>query len=318
VKTQPITESINMNCKIFTPAEIRGIVPPLVTPFDSEGEVDEAALRVAARFMMGHGVHGLVVGGSSGEGYTLSTDELRRMTEVVADELSGAIPLVVGIIANSTRDAIRKAKALQGLGVSALQITPAHYIYKSDDESMLRHFREISEAVETPVLIYNVISWNYLTPALLLRIMREVPNVVGVKQSAGDLKALADLLNACGPQDRIYAAVDSLLYPCMALGAHGVISMLTSAVPGACIDLWNAVQRGDHAFALDLHNRLLRLWNAIYADNRVALAKYTLSLQGVPTGHTLRPIPPASAQQQSAIRKALADIVPAAAMRMAV
>ncbi len=299
-----------MNQKIFSPAQIQGIVPPLVTPFTAEGDVDEAALRATTRFMMDQGVHGLVVGGSSGEGYTLSTDELRRITEIAADEINGAIPLVAGVIANSTRDAIRKSRALQGLGVSALQVTPAHYIYKSDDESMLRHFREITEAVDTPVLIYNVIPWNYMTPALLLRIMREVPNVVGVKQSAGDLKALADLLNACRPQDRIFAAVDSLLYPCMALGAHGVISMLTSAVPGACIDLWNAVQRGDHAFALDLHNRLLRLWNAIYADNRVALAKYALSLQGVPTGHTLRPIPAATAQQQAAIRKAMAEVVP--------
>jgi 4-hydroxy-tetrahydrodipicolinate synthase len=303
-----------MSHKTFTPAEIQGIVPPLVTPFNAEGAVDEAALRDTTRFMMSQGVHGLVVGGSSGEGYTLATDELRRITEVVAEEVNGSMPLVAGVIANSTRDAIAKSKALQGLGVSALQVTPAHYIYKSDDDSMLRHFREITEAVETPVLIYNVIPWNYMTPALLLRIMRDVPNVVGVKQSAGDLKSLADLLIACRPQDRIFAAVDSLLYPCMALGAHGVISMLTSAVPGACMDLWNAVQRGDHAFALDLHNRLLRLWNAIYADNRVALAKYTLSLQGVPTGHTLRPIPPATEQQQAGIRKALADIVPETAI----
>lgn len=301
-----------MKTKLFAPAEIQGIVPPLVTPFTEQGELDEASLRETVRFMIGQGVHGLVAGGSSGEGYTLETDELRRIVEITAEEAQGRIPVVAGVIANSTRDAIRKSRALEGLAVSALQVTPAHYIYKSDDESMLRHFRELTEAVATPVLVYNVIPWNYLSPALLLRTMREVPGVVGVKQSAGDLKALADLLIGARPEDRIFAAVDSLLYPCMALGAHGVISMLTSAVPGACMDLWNAVQRGDHAFALDLHNRLLRLWNAIYADNRVALAKYTLSLQGVPTGHTLRPIPAPTAQQQAAIRKALADVVPQA------
>jgi 4-hydroxy-tetrahydrodipicolinate synthase len=300
--------------KIFQPAEITGIVPPLVTPFDEQGEIDEAALRATARFMIGEGVHGLVAGGSSGEGYTLETDELRRIVEITCEEAAGRIPVVAGVIANSTRDAIRKSRALEGLGVSALQVTPGHYIYKSDEDSMIRHFRELAEAVATPVLIYNVIPWNYLSPALLLRIMREVPGVVGVKQSAGDLKALADLLIAARPEDRIYAAVDSLLYPCMALGAHGVISMLTSAVPGATLDLWNAVKRGDHACALDLHNRLLRLWNAMYADNRVALCKYVLSLQGVPTGHTLRPIPAPSAQQQAALRKALADVVPEAPM----
>jgi 4-hydroxy-tetrahydrodipicolinate synthase len=303
-----------MKKAIFAPADIQGIVPPLVTPFTEQGELDEAGLRATARFMIGQRVHGLVAGGSSGEGYTLETDELRRIVEITAEEANGQIPVVAGVIANSTRDAIRKARALEGLGVSALQITPAHYIYKSDDEAMLRHFREITEAVDVPVLIYNVIPWNYLSPALLLRAMREVPGVVGVKQSAGDLKSLADLLIGARPQDRIFAAVDSLLYPCMALGAHGVISMLTSAVPGACMDLWDAVKRGDHTYALDLHNRLLRLWNAIYADNRVALAKYTLALQGVPTGHTLRPIAPPTAAQQDAIRKALADVIPQAPM----
>jgi 4-hydroxy-tetrahydrodipicolinate synthase len=88
-------------------------------------------------------------------------------------------------------------------------------------------------------------------------------------------------------------------------------------VPGACVELWNAVQRGDHAKALDLHTRLLRFWNSIYADNRVALAKYALSLQGVPTGHTLRPIPPASASQQAAIRVTLADLLPTAQLMKA-
>lgn len=300
--------------KVFAPADIQGIVPPLVTPFTADGEVDEQALRATTRFMMKQGVHGLVAGGSSGEGYTLGLDELQRITAVAAEEINGTMPLVTGIIANSTRDAIRRAKALRGMGVSALQITPAHYIYKSDDDSMIQHFREITDAVDIPVLIYNVIPWNYMTPALLLRIMREVPGVVGVKQSAGDLKSLADLLIGARPEDRIFAAVDSLLYPCMSLGAHGVISMLTSAVPSATVELWNAVKRGDHVFALDLHNRLLRLWNAIYADNRVALAKFTLSLQGVPTGHTLRPIPSATAAQQAAIRKALADVLPQAQM----
>jgi len=295
--------------KKFLPADIQGIIPPLVTPFTANGEIDEEAFADGVRFMLRQGVHGLVVGGSSGEGYTLRTDELQRLATIASREIQGRIPLVAGIIANSTRDAIHRVQALEGLDIAALQVTPAHYIYKSDEDSMLRHFREITTAADIPVLIYNVIPWNYLSPALILHIMREVPGVVGVKQSSGDLKALADLLVGANPQDRIFAAVDSLLYPCMALGAHGAISMLTSAVPGACLDLWNAVRKGDHPYALDLHNRLLLLWNALYADNRVALAKYTLSLQGVPTGHTLRPIPPATPRQQEAIRNALANVL---------
>ncbi len=293
----------------FTPDQIQGIVPPLVTPFNADGSLDEAALRETARFMIGQGVHGLVVGGSSGEGYTLATEELRRSIDIAVDEAAGRIPVIAGVITNSTRDAIRRVQAIEDSGVCALQVTPPSYIYKTDEDSMRRHFDEIGQASELPILIYNVIPWNYLTPAQLLRLMQDVPGVVGVKQSAGDLKALADLLLGARPQDRIYAAVDSLLYPCVALGAHGLISMLTSAVPGACVQLWDAVRKGDHDHGLALHTRLLALWNAIYADNRVALCKYALALQDVPTGHTLRPTPAPSPAQQAAIKAALAPVL---------
>ena len=299
----------------FAPADIQGIIPPLVTPFDAQGRIDEAALRATARFMLDQGVHGLVVGGSSGEGYTLETDELQRSVQIALEEADGRVPVLAGIIANSTRNAIRRAQALVGSGISALQITPTHYIYKTDESSMLAHFEEIGRAVDVPILIYNVISWNYLTPTQLLRVMREVPRVVGVKQSAGDLKALADLMIGARPEDRIYAAVDSLLYPCVALGAHGLISMLTSAVPGPCVRLWEAVRAGDHAFGRSLHERLLPLWNAMYADNRVALCKHVLALQGVPTGETLRPIPPPSPAQRAALQAALGPVLEFAGRR---
>ncbi|HEY8610814.1 MAG TPA: dihydrodipicolinate synthase family protein [Roseomonas sp.] len=291
--------------KLFHPAEITGILPPLVTPLAEDESIDEKALRAAARFMLGQGVHGLVVGGSSGEGFNLATDELRRLTATVAEEMDDTRPLIAGVIANSTRDAIEKARAVADLGVSALQLTPVHYIYKTDEEAMIRHFRDVYDAAGVPIIVYNVIPWNYLSPKLLLRMMREEPGVIGVKQSAGDLKMLADLLLEAGPNDRIYAAIDALLYPSMALGTHGVISMLASAAPRQCIEMWNAVKAGDHARAQVLHRRMLRLWNAIFADNRIATAKYALSLQGMEVGTCRRPTTPATPAQQAAIRAAV-------------
>jgi 4-hydroxy-tetrahydrodipicolinate synthase len=213
------------------------------------------------------------------------------------------------VIANSTRAAIAKAKAVSGLGVSALQVTPVHYIYKTDDESMIRHFREIHEACGIPIIVYNVVPWNYLSPGLLLRMMREVPGVFGVKQSAGDLKQLADLMLGAAPGNRIYGAVDSLLYPCIALGAHGLISMLTSAAPRQCIELWQAVKRGDHARALLLHQRLLALWNAIYSDNRIATFKYALQTQGLEVGVCRRPTLPATPDQKARVDSAMAVLL---------
>ncbi|MPS25377.1 dihydrodipicolinate synthase family protein [Pigmentiphaga sp.] len=295
--------------KIFAPADITGILPPLLTPLDDNEDIVESVLRQEVRYMLSKGVHGLVPGGSAGEGNTLSTDELRRIVGVTCDEADGSVPVVAGIIVNSTRQAIEKAKAVADLGVSALQITPVHYIYKNDDDAMIRHYRTIYDAVGIPIIIYNVIPWNYLSVDLMVRMMREVPGVFGVKQSASDLKSMADLILRCEPHQRIYAAIDALLYPTFALDAHGAISQILSAVPGPCVELWNLVKAGDHKRALELHTRLLRMWNAISGDNRLAVTKYTMSLQGVPVGNPRAPLTPASAAQRRAAEQALAELL---------
>jgi 4-hydroxy-tetrahydrodipicolinate synthase len=287
---------------------LHGIIPPMTTPFDEDGAIDEGAVRAQVRWLLEAGVHGLAAGGSTGEGQTLDQDELRRLVAIAIEEAAGRVPVIAGIIVDSTRDAIRRGQALAGLGVAALQVTPVHYLFRPDDDAMLEHFRAIAEATGLPVVIYNVVPWSYLSPALLCRIMREVPGVIGVKQSAGDLKLLADLMIAAPAGSRIFSAVDALLYPSFALGAHGAIAAILAAAPRACVELWDAVQRGDHAAARALHRHLLRLWNAMVADNLPACTKYAQSVQGCPGGHPRAPMPAASAAQQRAIRAALDDL----------
>ena len=178
--------------------ELFGIIPPMTTPFDSAGEIDEAAVRAQVRWLLDRGVHGIAAGGSTGEGHTLDPDELKRLVATVVDEAAGRVPVIAGVIVDSTRDAVRRGRALADLGVAALQVTPVHYLFRPDDDAMLAHFRAICEATGQKVIIYNVVPWSYLAPDLLLRIMREVPGVIGVKQSAGDLKLVADLLVTAG------------------------------------------------------------------------------------------------------------------------
>jgi len=295
--------------KRFSPQDIKGILPPLLTPFDDNEDIIEAVLRSEVRYMLDQGVHGLVPGGSAGEGNALSTDEVRQVVGITCEEADGRVPVIAGIIANSTREAVQKAKALSDLGISALQITPVHYIYRNDDDSMIRHFSTIREAVDIPIIIYNVIPWNYLSVNLLLRLMREVPGIFGVKQSASDVKTMADLLLLADDHMRIYAAIDALLYPTLAMGAHGSISQILAAIPGPCVEMWNLVQQGDHSRARELHNRLLKVWNAISGDNRLAVTKHSLSLQGIPVGKPRAPLAPASPEQQHNARKMLAELL---------
>ena len=255
--------------------------------------------------MLDAGVHGLAVGGSSGEGHALSTDEVCRLTEMAVEEADGKVPVIAGIIVDSTQQAIERGSAAAAAGAAALQVTPVHYLFRPDDDHMKAHFRELTEAVDSPVVIYNVVPWTYLSPELLVEIMTDVPGVVGVKQSAGDLKLLADLLATAPAGARIMSAVDALMYPSFSLGAPGAIAAILTAAPKATVDLWDAVAAGDHAVALDLHGRLLALWNAMVGDNLPAAVKAALDHQGVAGGLPRRPMAAASAAQRQAIGEAL-------------
>src|SRR5215467_8608008 len=170
---------------------------------------------------------------------------------------------------------------------------------------MVRHFDTLANRTELPIIIYNVVPWTYLSPQLLYRIIRAVPVVIGVKQSAGDTKLLADLLLLVGNRARIMTAVDALLYPSFALGAHGAIAAILTAAPTLCVQLWDAVQAGDHKQALGLHEKLLPIWNAIFHDNLPANVKYCMELAGRVAGLPRAPMPPASAAQAARIREAL-------------
>ena len=286
--------------------EIYGIVPPLTTPFRPDDTIDEDALRADARYMVDVAkVHGLAVCGSTGEGHTVSTSETRRLIQIVAQEVKGRVPLIAGVITESTGAAIKRGLAVKEFGVAALQVTPPHYVFRPTDEALLRHYEAIAKGTGLPVIIYNVVPWTYLSPQLLTRIITQVEGVIGVKQSAGDFKLLADLLVMVGNRGRIMSATDAVLYPSFILGAHGAIAAILSAAPTLCVQLWDAVQAGDHKTALQLHEKLLPLWNAISADNLPACVKCAQELQGRKAGLPRAPMPPSSPAQTAAIRAAL-------------
>ena len=294
--------------------KIRGIIPPLVTPFREDGTIDEQAHRAEVRYMVEQaGVHGLAVCGSTGEGHTLSTDETRRIVGWTVDEVKGRVPVIAGIITDSTQSTIDRAKAVADLGEAALQVTPVHYVFRPDDDSMVRHFGAIADQTGIPVIIYNVVPWSYLLPPLLVRILRDVEGVIGVKQSASDMKALADLLllsEGAGIRDRvrILSAVDALLYPSFRLGSDGAVAAILSAAPEACVALWDAVNKGDDVAALALHKHLLRLWNAIDAPNLPANVRSAMLTAGRVGGTPRPPMPVSSPQQVEKIESAMAAL----------
>ena len=295
----------------MSPDPIQGIIPPLVTPFKEDGSLDENLFRADVRFLLDKaGVHGLAACTSTGEGYTLSADECRRVVRWTIEEAGGRVPVLAGVIADSTQAAIRRAEAVADLGVSALLVPPVHYLYHPDDESTIRYFAEISEATRLPVVIDNVVPWHPLSPELLARAVQDTPGLAGIKHTGNDLKALADLLwlleeKRLYGRCRVLSAVNPLLYPSFLLGAHGAIAALATAAPEWCVALWRAIQAGQQAEALILHKKLLTMWSAIEGDNLPANVKGAMWLQKRKAGWPRAPIPMSPPARRGKIRAAL-------------
>lgn len=286
---------------------LHGIVPPLVTPFDADEQIDTEAMRAEVRFHLDSGVDGVCVTGSTGEGASLSPDEAAAVARAAVAEAAGGAPVIAGIIRDSTVEVIRYGLAVKEAGVDALQVTPVHYLWTPDADTTVAYYRQISEQVGLPVVIYNVVPWATIAPATLARILDEVPGVIAVKQSGGDIHALADLLHLAPPGGTVLTAVDDLLYPSFVLGAQGAIAATLTVVPQLCVQLWRAVAAGDHPQALDLHNRLLPIWRAVNGPNMPARIKAALGMQGRRGGCARSPMNPVSTTELDAVRAALTE-----------
>jgi len=153
---------------------IRGIIPPMVTPFREDDSVDIEAFRGEVDHLIELGVHGLAVGGSTGEGHTLSDEESLELTRAAIDVSAGRVPIIAGIIVDSTQQAVKRGKALKGLDVAALQITPVHYLFTPDEHAMYDFYSGIASEVGIPIIIYNVVPWAYATPSLLTKRISEI------------------------------------------------------------------------------------------------------------------------------------------------
>ena len=290
-------------------SKLTGVIPALTTPFDVAGEIVEDKYRAQVQFMLSKGVHGVCFGGSSGEGHTLELEEFRRLAEITVEEVKGRVPVVGGIIANSTREVIKRGEAVADLAVDALQITPVFYVFEPDDEANLQHFKTICDVLQKPVLLYNVIPHNLLSTELVLRILDEVPLVRGIKQSQGHITRVAELV-ANAPKDRsILAAVDNLLYSCFAMGADGTLAASPTGAPAPVVRLWNAVKEGDHETGLAIHHKLVNYWWSMNHGNLPGCLKYSLELQGLDCGTVRQPMRMPNDEEKARIKTALTALL---------
>ena len=282
----------------------RGIIPPMVTPFDDSEDVDTPALQGEAEYLIGVGCTALTVGGSTGEGAGFSPEEVRTTVQAVVTQTRGRVPVIAGVIPDTTREAMSLGKIAREAGADALQITPPHYLFPPGPDETVDYYRTIGQAVGLPIVVYNVVPWATIDVPTLIRLL-DLPEVCGVKQSGGDIHKLSELLHVARGKASILTAVDDLLYPSFVLGADGAVAAILTAVPTLCVALFDAVQRRDHATALQLHNRLVPMWKALNGPNLPARVKVALKLQGRNGGRSRRPMIVPCSEDARRIREAL-------------
>ena len=281
-----------------------GLTVALVTPL-KDGEVDEPALRKLVDFHVDSGTNALAPVGTTGESPTLTHDEHERVIGIVCEQAAGRIKVMAGTGSNSTAEAIRLTKSAQAAGADgSLQVAP--YYNKPTQDGFYEHYRAIAEAVDLPVVVYNIPgrTAKNIEPDTIAR-MAEIPNIVAIKEATGSLDQASEIL--ASTDLTLLSGDDSLTLPLMSVGGSGVVSVVGNIVPGDVIAMVNAFNSGDLATAQQHHFRLFPLCRDMLglSTNPIPV-KTAMQLLGRDTGELRLPLTPLSDAQTESLRGSLA------------
>ncbi len=261
--------------------QLRGCGTALVTPFSQDGAVDENALRNLVAWQVESGIDFLVPCGTTGETPTLNHDEWLRVIDVTIEAAAGRVPIVAGATSNSTQEAVAKAKEVGARpGVNAI-LTASPYYNKPTQEGQYRHFRAIAEAVDKPVILYNVpgrTSAN-LEPATLAR-LSEVANIAGVKEASGNMSQIAEALNSVPESFLVFSGDDAITLPVIALGGVGIVSVASNEIPREMAEMTRAALSNDWHTARTIHRKYLPLMQANFIESSPLPVKAVLAMMG--------------------------------------
>ncbi len=284
----------------------RGVFTALVTPF-RDGALDEAAFVALVERQIEAGVHGLVPVGTTGETSTLSHDEHRRVVQLCIETARGRVPVIAGAGSNSTTEAIELVRHAKSVGAdAALVVTP--YYNRPGQEGLYRHYAAISDAVDLPVLVYNVPSRTSVDISNeTLERLSKLPNIVGVKDATGDLARASLQRLMCGDGWVMLSGDDPTALGYVGHGGHGCISVTANVVPKACAEFYDALMRGDWAGALARQDKLVRLHKALFLDASPAPTKFAMARLGLCAEEARLPIAPCADAVKPQILEAMRE-----------
>src|SRR5687768_908454 len=278
----------------------------LVTPFGRDGAVDEPAVKRLARRQIDAGIHFLVPCGTTGESPTLSDEERFRVVELVVEEAAGKVPVLAGAGGYDTREVIRSAQQMKRLGAAGiLSVTP--YYNKPTQEGLFQHYSAIAAEVGLPIIVYNVPGRTgcNVDVATLVR-LSQVPNIAGVKEASGNVAQMCEICRAVPEDFIVLSGDDALTLPLMAVGGHGIISVIANEAPVEMARMVELAEKNDFESARQLHRQLMPLMSANFVESNPIPVKAAMAAMGLLEETYRLPMVPPSEASRRRILEALA------------
>jgi 4-hydroxy-tetrahydrodipicolinate synthase len=289
---------------------LRGCATALVTPFRADGSVDEERLRTLIEYQIKGGVELLVPCGTTGETVTMTEEEDRRVIQLTIEAARGRARVIAGTGSNATDAAIKYSRAARDLSADAVLVV-APYYNKPTQAGLYAHFRAVAEAVSSlPVVIYNVPGRTgaNISAATVLRLAREVENIVAVKEASGDIAQIMAILRERPANFRVLSGDDALTYALLTLGAEGLISVASNEAPALMSRMVNLALSGDWDAARELHYKLLPLMEANFIESSPGPVKAGLALMSLVEENFRLPLVPVQAGTRARLREVLSQL----------
>jgi 4-hydroxy-tetrahydrodipicolinate synthase len=283
-----------------------GAIVAIVTPFKN-GRVDEETFDKLIQFQIANGTAGIVPCGTTGESTTMSHEEHDRVIALAISSANKKIPVIAGTGSNSTEEALRLTRHAHKAGADGAMVVCPYY-NRPTQEGLYQHYKTIAEEVPIPIVIYNIPGRTgvNLNPDTLFR-LSQIPNIVGIKEAAGSIKQMSDMIGLCGPDFDVISGDDGFTLPLMALGGKGVISVMSNIVPADMAELVRACKAGDFERARKLHHKMSPLIDALFIETNPVPVKAALAMMGMIDDEVRLPLAKLSPGSSDKLRKAMID-----------
>ena len=284
----------------------KGLGTALITPFDKDFNVDYKSLKKICHYQVEGGADAIIVLGTTGESPVIDIDEREKIISTVLEAVNGRADIIIGTGTNDTKDVVELNKIAEKLKANGLLIVNPYY-NKGTQESLLLHYKYISERTELPIILYNVPSRTGMNmlPETALKIHQECKNVAAIKEASGNISQIASLISMKPEDFAVYSGNDDQTLPIMALGGAGIISVFSNAYPKHLKKMTDSLLKNDLISARKYQNQYLKMMNALFTETSPMPIKYVMSKLGLCENILRLPLIPVSKKTEKLLDEAM-------------